>query len=85
MRLASDSDAGRIRHVNLDRVRYNASRLACLAAADGRLITSGCQMRGDAMNALMLRAVRLIVVVGLCGVFVPPSRAADDLKPEAVL
>ena len=37
------------------------------------------------MNALKLQAVWLVVVVGLSGAFVPTSRAADDLKPEAVL
>ena len=37
------------------------------------------------MNALMLRAVWFIVAVGLSGAFMSPSRAADDLKPEAVL
>ncbi len=37
------------------------------------------------MNALVLRAVRLVVVVGLSGLFPPTSRAADDLKPETVL
>ncbi|MBC7820571.1 MAG: hypothetical protein IAG10_27115, partial [Planctomycetaceae bacterium] len=37
------------------------------------------------MNALLVRAVWLVVVVGMSVAFVTPSRAADDLKPEAVL